>query len=872
MPPPANCGERIEPWRARPVPFWRHGFAPPPRTLPRVFVDAVPWRRALSSARTDSWTSGPLKRAPKATSSRSTVPEPPSTLALAIGSHLHHAVARPGDRPADHQQVVAGVDAHDLEAALRDALVAHLARPADALEHARGVGGGADGARRAHVVRAVADGAAGEVVALDGALEALALRDAGDLDLVAGLEGLDRDGLPDGELAGLVAEFDQVLHRRCVGLAQGAELGLGQVLLARRAERELGGLVAVAVERADARDGTGPGLEHGDALDAPVVEEQLGHPELLGEDRGHASARQADLDVDAGRQVVEALERVDRLRRRLVDVDQPLVRADLEVLARVLVLERRPDHAVHVLLGRQGDRTGHGRAGARRRLDDLLGRRLDGRVVVRLQADADLVLGGCCHSVSVFCLLSAGSFVLPLCAPKADPNPAGPAPPAAPGPRSGGGTAGSYLVLLDDLGDDARADRAATLADGEAQALVHGDRLDELDLHLDVVAGHDHLDALGQVRAARHVGRPEVELRAVAREERRVAAAPLLLEGVHLGLELRVRGDRLRLAQHLAALDLLALGAAQQAADVVAGLALVEDLAEHLDAGDDRGGRRTDADDLHVVARVHDALLDAPGRDGAAAGDREDVLDPHQERPVPRALGLGDVGVELLGEVENLLRVLRVALERLERGADDERDVVAGEVVLGQQVADLDLDQLEELLVVDHVGLVEEHDHVRHADLAGEQDVLARLRHRAVRGGDDEDRPVHLGRARDHVLHVVGVARAVDVRVVTVLRLVLDVRRGDRDAALLLLRSVVDLIEAARLSSVRLGEDLRDRRGQGRLAVVDVTDGADVDMRLVALELLLGHCVRSCISKSLCGGPGEPGKAISIVPGRALTR
>src|SRR3954452_9011005 len=65
--------------------------------------------------------------------------------------------------------------------------------------------------------------------------------------------------------------------------------------------------------------------------------------------------RQADLDVDARRQMVEPLERVDRLRRRLMDVDQPLVRADLEVLTRVLVLERRADDAVDVLLGGQGN-------------------------------------------------------------------------------------------------------------------------------------------------------------------------------------------------------------------------------------------------------------------------------------------------------------------------------------------------------------------------------------------------------------------------------------------------------------------------------------------------------------------------------------
>ena len=56
-PPPVHWGARIEPWRARPVPFWRHGFAPPPRTSPRVFVEWVPARRAASSATTVSWMS-----------------------------------------------------------------------------------------------------------------------------------------------------------------------------------------------------------------------------------------------------------------------------------------------------------------------------------------------------------------------------------------------------------------------------------------------------------------------------------------------------------------------------------------------------------------------------------------------------------------------------------------------------------------------------------------------------------------------------------------------------------------------------------------------------------------------------------------------
>src|SRR3954469_1044907 len=396
--------------------------------------------------------------------------------------------------------------------------------------------------------------------------------------------------------------------------------------------------------------------------------------------------------------------------------------------------------------------------------------------------------------------------------------------------------------LLDYFGDDARADRPAALANREAQAGVHGDGLDQLDFHLHVVARHDHVRALGQVGDAGDVRRAEVELGPVPVEERGVAAALFLLEDVHLGLEVRVRGDRAGLAEHLAALDLLALDAAEQAADVVARLALVEDLAEHLDAGHDGVARlRVDADDLDRVTRVDHALLDAAGGDGTAARDREDVLDRHQERLVEGALGLRDVGVELLGELDDLGRVLLVALERLQRRARDERDVVAGELVLGEQVADLDLDELEELVVVDHVRLVEEDHDVGHADLAGEQDVLARLGHGAVGRRDHEDRAVHLGRARDHVLHVVGMAGAVDVRVVALVGLVLDVRRGDRDAARLLLRRVVDLVEGAGLPSVRVGEHLGDGRREGRLAMVDVTDGADVHMRLVALELLLCH-------------------------------
>src|SRR5438477_17064 len=138
------------------------------------------------------------------------------------------------------------------------------------------------------------------------------------------------------------------------------------------------------------------------------------------------------------------------------------------------------------------------------------------------------------------------------------------------------------------MSDSTGADGAAALADREAQPFLHGDRLNQLDLHLGVVAGHDHLGPLGKGHDPGHVGGAEVELRPVVVEERRVPATLVLAQDVDLGLELGVRRRRTGLDDDHAALDVLALRAAEQQADVLTGPALVEQLAEHLDAGDRR--------------------------------------------------------------------------------------------------------------------------------------------------------------------------------------------------------------------------------------------------------------------------------------------
>ena len=158
------------------------------------------------------------------------------------------------------------------------------------------------------------------------------------------------------------------------------------------------------------------------------------------------------------------------------------------------------------------------------------------------------------------------------------------------------------------------------------------------------------------------------------------------------------------------------------------------------------------------------------------------------------------------------LRLL--VLERHQCGTLDDRNVVAGEVILRKQFANLEFDKFEQFRVVDHVDLVQVNDERGNADLTGEQDVLAGLRHRAVGRGDDEDRAVHLRRAGDHVLDVVGMAGAIDVSVMASLGLVFDVRRRNRYPARLLLGRLVDLIVGRVSRAAGFGENLGDRRRQ----------------------------------------------------------
>ena len=112
----------------------------------------------------------------------------------------------------------------------------------------------------------------------------------------------------------------------------------------------------------------------------------------------------------------------------------------------------------------------------------------------------------------------------------------------------------------------------ATLTDSETQALLDSDRSDQLNVHLNVIARHAHLNTLGQSDDAGNVGGTEVELRTIVVEERSMTAAFFLGQDVDLASELGQRMDRTGLAQNLATLDVLLVDTTQQSTNVVASL------------------------------------------------------------------------------------------------------------------------------------------------------------------------------------------------------------------------------------------------------------------------------------------------------------
>ena len=289
----------------------------------------------------------------------------------------------------------------------------------------------------------------------------------------------------------------------------------------------------------------------------------------------------------------------------------------------------------------------------------------------------------------------------------------------------------------------------------------------------------------GNATVPGHVRGPEIELRVIVREERRVPAPLLLGQDVHLRRELGVRRDRSRLGQHLTPLHLLLLRAPQQRTDVVPRPTLVEQLAEHLHTRAGRLGRRTQIPTISTSSPT----FTIPRSTRPVTTVPRPVIVNTSSIGIKNGLSISRVGSGMNVSTASInskifARPLRITLQRLQRRHPHHRHVVTRELVLVEQLPNLELHQLQDLLVVDHVRLVQRHHDRRHPHLTGQQHMLTGLRHRTIRRRHHQDRAIHLRRTRDHVLDVVRMTRTIHMRVMPILGLILHMRNRDRDPPL----------------------------------------------------------------------------------------
>ncbi|CAB4766737.1 unannotated protein [freshwater metagenome] len=246
-------------------------------------------------------------------------------------------------------------------------------------------------------------------------------------------------------------------------------------------------------------------------------------------------------------------------------------------------------------------------------------------------------------------------------------------------------------------------------------------------------------------------------------------------------------------------------------------------------------------------------LLHLAGHHSPTTRDREHILDRHQERLVELTLGLRDRAVTRIHQLHQLLLPHRITLQRLQRRNTHHRRIITRELILGQQLTDLKLHQVQQLLIINHVSLVQSHNNVRNTHLTGQKHMLTRLRHRTISRSHHQNRTINLRSTRDHVLDVVSMTRHINMRIMPILRLVLNMSNRDRDTTSLLLRRLINLIKRSELRQPLIRQRLRNRSRQRRLTMINMTHRPNIHMGLRTLELCLAHdgslspeCCRGC--------------------------
>ena len=320
-----------------------------------------------------------------------------------------------------------------------------------------------------------------------------------------------------------------------------------------------------------------------------------------------------------------------------------------------------------------------------------------------------------------------------------------------------------------------------------------------------------------------------------------MASTLFLCQAVDSSLEFLVWCDCTWFCKYLTSFDLFLLNTAEQDTYVVSSFSLIHCLVEHLDAGNYGASGLFDTYDLNCIANLYNTSLDSSCSYCTTAGNREDILYWHQEWLVDFSLWEWEICIHCIKKLLDALCLLRVVWMRhsLECRSLDDRTVRI-ETVLLEKFLNLYLYQLNQLWV-SQVHLVKEYNQFWNTNLSCKKDVLSCLWLWTRVCSNQDDCTVHLSGTGDHVLYIVGMARAVYVSVVSLVCLILDMSCVDGDTSSLLFWCIVDIIIVHYLSAVLLCTVHRNCCGKSCLTMVYVSDCTNVNVWFGPFKFLFCH-------------------------------
>ena len=290
-----------------------------------------------------------------------------------------------------------------------------------------------------------------------------------------------------------------------------------------------------------------------------------------------------------------------------------------------------------------------------------------------------------------------------------------------------------------------------------------------------------------------------------------------------------MRMNRAGFSKNLSTFYFVSLDGTEKSTDVVACLSIVEDLVEHLYAGNNSLLLFfAKANDFNFIAGFNLTTLYTAGNNGTTTGDGEDVFDRHKERKVgftlrSRNIGVNSIKKSLDGFVALCIRIVAGVFKASKSGTCDNGSIIAGIAILGKKFTNFHLYKLEHFgIAVELVNFVKEYYDVGNTNLTGKKDVLTGLRHRAISSGNYEDGTIHLCSTGDHVLDIVGVSGAVNMSIVTVCSLILNVCGVNRDTTSFFFRGFVDCVICLVLCPTFKAEVLGDGSSQSGFTMVDI--------------------------------------------------